>query len=659
MSNCTNCNNQLSNNHSRMIKNFKRRFFISFILTIPVLILSPLIQQFLGVYVHFVGDKYILFLLSAFIFIYGGWPFLKGFYGELRNKQPGMMTLIALAISVAFFYSAAIIFGLKGKYFFWELVTLIDIMLLGHWVEMRSTMGASRALRAMTELMPSIAHLKTDKGIKDVSVSKLKVGNVILIKAGEKIPADGVIIKGQTSVNEAMVTGESRPINKNKGDKLIGGSINNEGTIDFKVTRAGENSYLSQLINLVEKVQKSKSKTQDLANKAAMWLTIIAISVGLITLFLWLYFGKNFVFSLERMVTVMVITCPHALGLAIPLVVAVSTTLLAKKGLLIRDRNTFENARNIDVIVFDKTGTLTKGDFGVTNIITENGYKKKDVLFYAASLDFNSTHPIAQGIIKKAEEKNIYLADVSNFKSLPGEGVQGTINKKLVKAVGENYLNEKKIRINNKKINELSKEGKTIVYLLLEENFIGAIALADLIRSESKDVIKELKSMNIRCMMLTGDKKEVANWVAKELKLDDYFAEILPERKSKIIKKIQAKGLKVAMVGDGINDAPALTQADIGVAIGAGTDIAIESADIILVKNNLKDIVVVMGLARDTYLKMKQNLLWASGYNAIAIPLAAGALYNLGIILNPAIGAVLMSLSTVIVAVNAQLLRIK
>ncbi|MBR9691572.1 copper-translocating P-type ATPase [Candidatus Woesearchaeota archaeon] len=646
--------------HAMMVKDFKKRFFVSVVLTIPILLLSPLIQKFAGFTIAFAGDKYLLFILATFIFFYGGWPFLKGLFTELKNKLPGMMTLIALAITVAFVYSSAVVFGLKGKFFFWELVTLIDIMLLGHWIEMRSVMGASKALEALAKLMPSEAHLiKSNGKTIETPISKLIKGDVILVKPGEKIPSDGIIIKGESNINESMLTGESKPVSKKKGDKVIGGSVNGEGAIHIKVTNTGEKSYLSQVIRLVREAQESKSKTQDLANTAAKWLTIISISIGSITFVAWLLFKETLTFAIERMVTVMVITCPHALGLAVPLVVAVSTSLAAKNGLLIRNRASFEKARKIDAIVFDKTGTLTKGEFGVTDIIPLGNYKEDEVLLYAASLEANSENPIAKGVIKKAKEKKIRLIKVEKFLNLPGKGIQGLINNKQIRVVGPNYLKENRIKIENKKVDELSKQGKTTVYVLLENKLIGAVALADLIRDESKEAIKNLKSMGIKCMMLTGDNKQVAQWVAKELELDDFFAEVLPHEKSKNIKKIQKKGLRVAMVGDGVNDAPALTQADVGIAIGAGTDVAIESADVILVSNDPRDVVSVIGLAKATYGKMKQNLLWATGYNIFAIPLAAGILYKYDILLSPAMGAVFMSLSTVIVAVNARFLSIK
>ncbi len=648
-----------SNHHEMMVQDFKKRFFISLLLTLPVLFLSPLVQSFFDFTFTFSGDKYLLFVLSTAVFFYGGWPFLKGASKELKNKLPGMMTLIAVAISVAFAYSSAVVFGLKGKFFFWELVTLIDVMLLGHWIEMRSVMGASKALEGLARLMPAIAHKVNKQGqIVDIAVSELMVSDVILVKPGEKIPSDGVIVEGTSNVNEAMLTGESMPVIKKLDDEVIGGSLNGEGVIKIKISRTGEDSYLSQVIKLVKEAQASKSETQDLANRAALWLTIIAILTGIITLSVWLLLGKDLSFSLERMVTVMVIACPHALGLAVPLVVATSTSLSAKNGLLIRDRVAFERAKEIDVVVFDKTGTLTKGEFGITDVIAENDYEQDMVLSYAASLESNSQHPIARGITKEAAKRNIPIESVTKFISLPGKGIEGFIGDKLIRAVGQNYLKDKGIKIENEKIAHLKTQGKTLVYILYEEEIMGVIGLADLIKEESKITIDKLKSMGIKTMMLTGDNKQVAQWVAAELGLDDFFAEVLPHEKSGVIKDIQAQQYKVAMVGDGVNDAPALAQADVGIAIGAGTDVAIESADIVLVRSNPQDVISIIHLAKATYNKMKQNLIWATGYNIIAIPLAAGVLYNFGILLNPALGAMLMSLSTVIVAINARFLSI-
>jgi Cu2+-exporting ATPase len=649
-----------SEHEGHTIEGFKKRFWISIIITIPILILSPMIQHFIGLKeaLRFNGDFYALFVLSSFVFFYGGYPFLKGLIDELKNKQPGMMTLIALAISVAYFYSSATVLGVKGEDFFWELATLIDIMLLGHWIEMKSVMGASKALEELAKLMPDEAHKINDDGnVVEVKVSELNHKNKLLIKPGEKIPADGKIYEGKTSINEAMITGESKPVSKGEGDDVIGGSINGEGSIKIEVEKIGDETFLSQIVKLVKEAQESKSKTQNLANRAAFWLTIIAITAGTLTMFVWLMFtGQNFNFALARTVTVMVIACPHALGLAVPLVVAVSTALSAKNGLLIRNRNAFEQARNIQAIIFDKTGTLTKGEFGVTETISfNNEYDEKEILKYAASLESESEHPIAQGIVKSSNDKY----ELKDFNSIPGKGAEGKVNGKDVKVVSPGYLEENKIEIEQKeKIEQLSRQGKTVVFLLVDNKLTGAITLADIIREESKEAIKQLKEVGIKPMMLTGDNKQVAKWVADELGLDEYFAEVLPDKKAEKIKEVQSRGLTVAMIGDGVNDAPALAQADIGIAIGAGTDVAVESADIILVKNNPKDVISLIKFSRATYKKMIQNLIWATGYNVIAIPLAAGVLYSEGIILSPALGAVLMSLSTIIVAINAKLLKV-
>ena len=648
-----------SNHHAQMVEDFKRRFWISLILTVPVLILSPSIRSLLGIkeILSFPGDLYVLFGLSTLIYLYGGYPFLKGFYKEIKTKKPGMMTLIAIAITTAYLYSSMVVFGLKGKIFFWELATLIDIMLLGHWIEMKSIMGASRALEELAKLMPSKAHkLMPDGTLKDIPLQELKPGDIVIVKPGEKIPADGVVIEGETSVNEAMLTGESKPVPKKKDSIVIGGSINGEGSIKVEVKKTGKDSFLSQVIDLVKKAQESKSKTQDLANRAAVWLTIIALSGGAITFFVWTaIMNKDIAFALERTVTVMVITCPHALGLAVPLVVAVSTALAAKNGFLIRDRSAFERARNLQAVVFDKTGTLTEGKFGVTDVINfSDDLTEQEILKYAASIELHSEHPIAKAIVTAS---NGYMK-VEEFKAIPGKGAEGKVNGKHVMVVSPGFLREKGINVEDKKVLEIASEGKTVVYVLIDGELKGAIGLADIVRPESKEAISKLKEMGIKCMMLTGDNKQVAKWVSKEIGLDEYFAEVLPHEKSKKIEEIQSRGLVVAMVGDGVNDAPALVQADVGIAIGAGTDVAVESADIVLVRNDPRDVVSIINLARSTYKKMVQNLIWSTGYNAVAIPLAAGVLYNSGILLSPAIGAVLMSLSTVIVAINAKLLKV-
>ncbi len=643
-----------------MLTDFKKRFWVSFIITIPILLLSPLIQEFLGFKetVSFPGDIYVLFALSSIVFFYGGYPFLKGIFEELRSASPGMMTLIAIAITTAYVYSSAVVFGLRGMVFFWELATLIDVMLLGHWIEMKSVMGASKALEELARLMPSDAHkLMPDGSIKDVPLSELMVDDSVLIKPGEKIPADGIVIDGETSVNEAMLTGESKPVYKKVGAKVIGGSINGEGSITAKVNKTGGDSFLSQVIKLVKEAQESKSRTQDLANRAAVWLTIIAILGGAITLFVWLYIMKeDFSFAIERAVTVMVITCPHALGLAVPLVVAVSTAISARNGLLIRNRAAFERARNIQAIIFDKTGTLTEGKFGVTDTIMFSGsYDEKELLKYAASVEVHSEHPIAKGIVSSSGD----VFPVEGFKSIPGKGAEGRVDGRDVKVVSPGYLREQNISVTDGRIEKLSSQGKTVVFVLIDGEPKGALALADIIRPESKKAISRLREMGVRCMMLTGDNKQVAKWVAEELELDEYFAEVLPHEKAAKVKEIQSRGLVVAMTGDGVNDAPALAQADVGIAIGAGTDVAVEAADIILVRSDPLDTVAIIGLARATYRKMVQNLIWATGYNAFAIPLAAGVLYKSGILLSPAMGAGLMAASTVVVAINARFLKIE
>lgn len=650
------------NHHAHMLEDFRKRFIVSLVLTFPVLLLSSTIQDFFNFELRVPGSDYLSFLFSSVIYFYGGYPFLRGIKEELSEKSPGMMTLIAIAISVAYFYSSAVVFGLHGEVFFWELVTLIDVMLLGHWLEMRSVMGASRALEELVKIMPSVAHLKKNGDFVDVEVDKLKIGDEVLIKPGEKLPVDGTVVEGTSSVNESMLTGESKPVTKNPGNDVIGGSINGEAAFVVRVEKTGKDTYLSQVVELVRTAQESKSKTQDLANRAALYLTIIALTVGTLTFILWILFGQQLVFALERSVTVMVITCPHALGLAIPLVVAVSTSLAAKSGLLIRDRQAFEKARNLQAIIFDKTGTLTEGRFGVTDVVSLSGEENRTgenndrILSLAASLEASSEHPIATGILESARERGLQTQPVEEFSSIPGKGIQGMVEGKKFLVVSPGYLEEKGIALKNEEIEEIKAQGKTVVFLLEGDKVLGAVALADIVRRESREAISRLKSMGIRCVMLTGDNRYVAAWVARELELDDYFAEVLPHEKAEKVKEVQAQYI-TGMVGDGVNDAPALAQADVGIAIGAGTDVAIETADIVLVKNDPRDVVYIIGLSRKTYSKMYQNLLWATGYNVFAIPLAAGILYGYGILLSPAVGAVLMSLSTIIVAINARTLK--
>ena len=642
--------------HEMMIKDFKRRFFISLVVTIPILILSPMIQEWTNISITFPGSHYLLFALATFIYFYGGWPFLKGLVDELKEKKPGMMTLIAMAISVAYLYSTAIVFGLEGNDFFWELATLIDIMLLGHWIEMRAVLSASSALEKLAELMPNTAHLIKDGDVIEVDLSELKSRDRILIKPGEKIPADGIIVKGTSYINESMLTGESKPVEKNEEDKVIGGSINGDGSIEVEVKNIGKDSYLFKVIDMVEKAQKSKSKTQSLADKAAFWLTIVALTVGFITLVVWYLITRDFSYAIARMATVMVITCPHALGLAIPLVVATSTAQSAKNGLLIRNRTQFENSRKIDTLVFDKTGTLTHGEFAVNFIeVFDNNYTKDMVVELAATLENNSEHPIATGIIKKQEEMGLDILKMDGFQAIQGKGVKGNINGKQIMVVSPGYLKENNIEVPR----DLPEHGvSTDVFLIVAGKLIGAIGLSDRIREESYDAIKRLKEEGIKTWMLTGDNEKTAKQVSDKLGLDGYYAEVLPGEKQEKIKELQSQGRFVAMTGDGVNDAPALAQADVGIAIGSGTDVAAETADIILVNSDPRDVVSLIDFGKATYKKMIQNLIWATGYNVIAIPLAAGVLSGIGIVISPAVGAVLMSLSTIIVAINAKLLKL-
>jgi len=644
-----------SEHHKHMVKDFKKRFIVSIIATIPILLLSPLIQNFFGISYSFAGDKYVLWILSSFIFFYGGWPFLKGIFDELKKKQPGMMTLIALAIFVAYVYSSAVVFGLKGKFFFWELATLIDVMLLGHWIEMKSVLGASKALEKLAELLPDTAHLIQNGKTKDVKTPELKKGDIILIKVGEKIPADGIIVKGSSYLDESMLTGESKPVQKKKDDKVIAGSINSDGILEVKVEGTGEESYLNKVINLVKDAQASKSKTQRLADVSAKWLTIVAVTTGVGTFAYWIIYGPDLAFAIERMATVMVIACPHALGLAIPLVIAVSTSLSAKNGLLIRNRTAFENSRKISTIVFDKTGTLTEGKFGVTAIsIFDKSYNERKIIELASSLEKNSEHPIAKGIIEKAKQIGAEDVKATNFKVMKGEGIEGKISGKTVKLVSQQYIIKNNLNIPTSEIDDSG----TLVYVIVNNKAVGVITLADKIRPESYEAIKQLQKSGIKCWMLTGDNRVIAKTVFTKLKLDGFFAEVLPHEKLEKIKELQSKGEFVAMTGDGINDAPALAQANVGIAIGSGTDVAAETADIILVNSNPKDVTSLILFGKATYNKMIQNLFWATGYNVVAIPLAAGVLIGYGIIISPAIGAALMSLSTVIVAINAKFLKV-
>ena len=643
--------------HRMMIEDFKKRFWVSLVLTVPILILAPMIQEWLGVDWQFPGSKYLLFALSSVVYFYGGWPFIKGFFGEIKSKSPGMMTLIAMAISVAYFYSVATTFGLPGESFYWELATLIVIMLLGHWIEMKSVLGASKALELLVSMMPAEAHRVDGDQIIDVKLEDLLSGDTILVKPGEKVPADGVVVEGESYLNESMLTGESKPVRKGASDQVIGGSINGNGSLKVKVEHTGKDSYLNKVITMVQEAQKTKSKMQNLSDRAAKWLTYIALAVGFGTLALWLLLGQDFVFALERMVTVMVISCPHALGLAIPLVVAISTAVSAQHGLLIRNRTAFEEARKISALVFDKTGTLTKGKFGVTRYTSlQEGLDKNEMLRLAGALEQNSEHPIAVGIVQKIKELELAIPEAADFEAITGKGVQATVEGKAVKVVSPGYLRDEKIDIPE---GAYSSAAETVVFVIIGEALAGYIALADEIRPESAAAIKTFKDNNIKVFMATGDNEVVGKAVSEELGLDGYYAEVLPHQKVEIVKELQGKKEFVAMTGDGVNDAPALAQADVGIAVGSGTDVAAETADIILVNSNPKDIANLILFGKATYQKMIQNLAWATGYNAIAIPLAVGVLYPWGFVLSPAVGAVFMSLSTIIVAINAQLLKRK
>jgi Cu2+-exporting ATPase len=640
---------------------FKDRFWLSLILTLPVLVYSEMIQHWLNFTPpSFPGSQYVPFVLSTVIFFYGGTVFIKSAWGELKAKLPGMMTLISLAIITAYAYSVATLFFIEGDGFFWELATLVTIMLLGHWLEMASVAKAENALDAISKLLPDKADKLVNGKPKQVLVSELKVGDLVLIRPGASIPVDGVIVDGSSSVDEAAITGESKPVSKKVDDEVVAGTNNQDGSLTVKVTKLGNDTALAGIMRLVAEAQSSKSNVQVLADKAAFYLTIIAIATAIITFIYWLV-AKDANFALERSVTVLIIACPHALGLAIPLVVSISTTLSARNGLLVRKRLALEAARNLDWVLFDKTGTLTKGEHGVTDIWATEGYSEEDILHLTASLEQNSEHIVGKGIVRKAEEEHVHLDNVTNFKALPGLGVQGTLHgKDAFIAASYRYIEEQKLTVPDNisaAIKQAAKEGKTEVYLITNNKVIGALGLADVVRPESEATIATLKEMGIKTAMITGDSDEVAAYVAKQLGLDQYFAEVKPEDKAAKVKELQKDGQQVAMVGDGINDAPALTQANIGIAIGAGTDVAIKSADIILVKSNPPDVVKVIHLSKATYRKMVQNLAWATGYNIFAIPLAAGVLYGSGILLSPALGAVLMSLSTIVVAFNAQLLR--
>nr|WP_243409400.1 copper-translocating P-type ATPase [Pontibacter virosus] len=641
--------------HRMMIADFRKRFWISLVLSIPVILLSHMVQNILGYSLQVPYSLHISFILSSIIYFYGGWPFLTGLAEEVKKSSPGMMTLIGVAITVAYLYSTAIVFGLEGMDFFWELATLIVIMLLGHWIEMRSVLGASKALELLVSMMPADAMLIRDGETVQVRIEELQKGDLILVKPGEKVPADGVVEDGESYLNESMLTGESKPVKKNNNAKVIGGSINGNGALRVRVEYTGKESYLNKVIKLVQDAQKTKSETQRLADRAAKWLTYIALFAGFGTLAVWLLLGQEFAFALERMVTVMVISCPHALGLAVPLVVAISTAVSANNGLLIRNRTAFENSRLITTIIFDKTGTLTQGSHEIASVVTfDKAVDKQEMLRLAAGVEQNSEHFISQSILRRVKEEGIAVPPSQSFNYLPGKGLEGMVEGKDVKVVGPNYIKEFNIQVPS---SEAEEGVETVVYTLVDGQPVGYITMRDQIREESAEAIRVLKENGIKNLLLTGDNERVAKSVSDKLQMDGYLANVLPHQKQEKVKELQDKGEFVAMTGDGVNDAPALAQADVGIAVGSGTDVAAETADIILVNSNPQDIASLILFGKATYRKMIQNLIWATGYNVIALPLAAGVLYQQGIMVSPAVGAALMSLSTVIVAINAQLLR--
>jgi len=649
-----------SQHHAAMIDDFKKRFWVVLALSIPIIVLSQMVQMLFGYTLSFPGSKIILFVLSSIVFFYGGLPFFKGARDELNDRKPGMMMLITLAITTSYIYSTLTTFFIEGSEFYFELSTLILVMLLGHWIEMRSQLGASKALEELVRLMPETAHKLDEAGnISEVSMQELVPGDLILVKSGEKVPTDGKIVEGESAVNEAMLTGESVPVDKKPGMQVIGGSVNGNGVLTVEVEQLGDETYLAQIIKTVQEAQAQKSRTQGLADKAAGWLFYIALASGAITFIYWLINGE-INFALERMVTVLVIACPHALGLAVPLVNAVSTSIAARNGLLIRNRNQFEEARNVDIIVFDKTGTLTKGEFGVSDLIPTQAISEEELLIIAGSLESHSEHPIAVGIINLARERNLPLEKVTNYENLTGAGLKAELRGKTYFIVSPGEVERRNISYDRALFERVASEGKTVVFVLEEDHLLGLIAVMDVIRETSKQIIAKLKELGIESVMITGDNDKVASFVGKEIGIPRVYSQVLPDEKSSKIKDLQENDTKkVAMVGDGINDAPALATADLGIAIGAGTDVAMETADVILVDSDPKDVLSIIILSKATYRKTVQNLLWAAGYNIIAIPLAAGVLASRGFVITPAIGAAVMSLSTIIVAINARLLKIE
>lgn len=640
---------------------FRDRFWLSLLLTIPTLIWSDLVQGWLGYTApEFPGSAYVPAVFGIAIFLYGGRVFLQGAVHELRDRLPGMMTLISLAITVAFVYSLAVTFGFAGTALWWEVSTLITIMLLGHWMEMRSVEQASGALQELAKLLPATAIRVVDGTTEEVAVSELRVGDVVLVRPGASIPADGVVVEGASAVNESMITGESRPVDKREGAEVMGGTVNGASSLRVRVTKTGEGTALAGIMRLVSAAQTSRSRAQALADRAAYALTLVAIGAGAVTTVVWIALGAPGAFTIERVVAVLVIACPHALGLAIPLVIAISTTLGARNSLLVRHRRGLEEARNLDAVVFDKTGTLTLGEFRVVDIATEEGFAEEEALRLAGAVEYDSEHSIAQGIVKSAEERGIAIPEVRGFEAIPGHGVRGVVEGRELHMGGPAMLRRLRATLPPEleaAVERAAERGQAAVVLVEGERPLAAFAVADQIRPESYEAVRRLHEHGIEVVMLTGDARPVAEAVAAELGIDTVFAEVLPEEKVEKIRELRGRGKRVAMVGDGVNDAAALLTADVGVAIGAGTDVAVEAGDVVLVRSDPRDMPRIVELSKAAYRKMIQNLWWAAGYNIVAIPLAAGVLSRWGIVLHPAVGAVLMSASTVIVALNAQLLR--
>lgn len=651
--------------HAEMMK---KKFFVCLVLSVPIILFSQMMGIELPFHISFPGSEWVVLILATILYFYGGMPFLSGAKSELKEKRPAMMTLISLGISVAYFYSlyAFILNNLTGSHghtmdFFWELVTLIDIMLLGHWIEMKAVGSAGSALQKMAELLPGSADIVAEDGsVQSMPLQEVKVGQKLLVKAGAKIPADGVVLTGQTTVNESMVTGEARAVEKKENDQVIGGAVNGSGTITIKVTGTGESGYLAQVMQLVGSAQKEKSRAESLSDRVAGWLFYAAVVAGVASLIVWLLIIAQIETALERMVTVLVIACPHALGLAIPLVAARSTSIGAKNGLLVRDRKAFETAKKADILMMDKTGTLTEGNFSVSEVLPfDEGDTQSDILSLMGALEQNSTHPLAEGILKEVKERGLTLPAAQNVKNVAGVGLDGTVDGKEQKIVSAAYLDKMSIAYNKEAFARLAAKGNSVSFLMTGGKAVGLVAQGDQIKPNAKKMIDSLKAQGIRPVMLTGDNEAAAKTVALQLGIEDVHAGLLPEDKEKIVRQYKEQGHTVMMVGDGVNDAPALARANIGIAIGAGTDVAIDSAEVILVRSDPADILNFLALAKNTNRKMVENLWWGAGYNIVAIPLAAGVLAPVGILLSPAVGAALMSLSTVIVALNALTLKIK